>query len=150
MKFYQRQSGYANEIERVLKELRLTVSLIKECHTRDLIAGVSRRELLAFYQGVYFTLVHQLKDKLLQLVHLMTEDVVPKNPTIENNIKLSNLLQKKATILREIGIEEELVKWEQDNANSKIAVVLRKRTHHHHHISGLIYDIDYLRLGLSD
>ncbi len=150
LRFLQRQSEYANEIERVIKELRLTVSLIEECQTRGLVAGISRQELLAYYQGVFLALVHQIKDKIVQLVHLMTEEAIPEKPSIENDVSVADLLRKKTKKLQDIGIEEEMKQWEQDNASSKIAVVLRKRTHHHHRISGLRYDKDFLNLGFTD
>ena len=150
LRYLQRQFEYANEIDRVLKELRLTTFLIKECRVAGVPTGVNRQELLAYYQGVFLTLVHQMKDKVLQLVHMMTEEIVPEKPAIENDIKLSNLLNKKQKILRTIGIEEEIKNWDQENPISKIAVALRKRTHHHHRVSGLRYDKDFLNLGFTD
>ena len=80
--FLQRQSEYTSEIERVLKELRLTTSLIRECKDRNQVAGMSKQELLAYYQGVFFMLVHQIKDKIIQLVYLMTEETVPDKPAM--------------------------------------------------------------------
>lgn len=150
LRFLQRQTEYANEIERVLKELRLTTALIKGCQGVELVTGINRQELVAYYQGVFLTLVHQIKDKIVQLMHLMTEEAVPKKPSIENDVSVADLLRKKTKKLQDIGIEEEIKQWKQDNASSKIAVVLRKRTHYHHRISGLRYNKDYLNLGLTD
>jgi len=150
LRFLQRQSEYASEIERVLKELRLTVSLIKECQTTELVAGISRQELLAYYQGIFLALVHQMKDKVMLLVHLITEEAIPKNPAMEEDISVANLLRRKTQHLQTIGIEDDIKQWEQNNASSKIAVALRKRRHHHHLISRLRYDKDYLNLGLTD
>lgn len=150
LRFLQRQSEYASEIERVLKELRLTTSLIKECRDREPTEGMSRQELLAFYQGVFLNLVHQVKDKVIQLLHLMTEKTIPDKPAMENDVSVSDLLRRKSKQLQDIGIEEAIKQWEQGDEASKIAVALRKRTHHHHRISGLRYDKDYLNLGLTD
>lgn len=150
LRFLQRQSEYANEIERVLKELRLTAALIKGCQNAELATRISRQELLAYYQGIFLTLVHQMKDKVMQLVHLITEESIPEKPAIENDVSVANLLRRKTKQLQTIGIEENIKQWEQDNTSSKIAVALRKRTHHHHRISGLRYDKDYLNLGLTD
>lgn len=150
LRFLQRQSEYANEIERVLKELRLTTALIKGCQNAELAAGISRQELLAYYQGIFLTLVHQMKDKVVQLVHLITEENMSEKPAIENDVSVADLLRKKTKQLQTIGIEEDIKQWEQDSTSSKIAVALRKRTHHHHRISGLRYDKDYLNLGLTD
>jgi len=148
--FLQRQSQYVTEIDRVLKELRLTVSLIKGCRIVDVPEGVSRQELLAYYQGNFLTLVHQMKDKILQIVHLITEEAIPEKPSVEKDVSISDLLQKKQKALREIGIEEDIRQWEQENPTSGIAVALRKRTHHHHRVSGLRYDKDFLNLGFTD
>lgn len=150
LRFLQRQSQYVSEIERVLKELRLTTSLIKECRTGVVPDGVTRQELLAYYQGNFLNLVHQMKDKIAQLVHLITEQTIPDKPFIEKDISIAELLQKKQPTLKSMGIEVEIKQWEQDNPTSKIAVVLRKRTHHHHRVSGLIYDKDFLNLGFTD
>lgn len=150
LRFLQRQSEYVSEIERVMKELSLTVLLIKESKHKEPMNEVSRQELLAFYQGIFFTLVHQMKDKIIQLVHLMTEETVPKNPAMEKDVSVSDLLRRRKQELKSIGIEELIKKWEQTNEESKIAVVLRKRTHHHHRISRLKYDKDYLNLRLTD
>lgn len=150
LRFLQRQSQYVTEIERVLKELRLTVLLIKGCRTVELPTGVLRQELLAYYQGNFLTLVHQMKDKVLQIVHLITETTIPEKPSIEKDISISDLLQKKQKALQEIGIEEDIKQWEQENPTSGIAVALRKRTHHHHRVSGLRYDKDFLNLGFTD
>lgn len=150
LRFLERQSEYANEIERVLKEIRLTAALIKECQTREPVVGISRHELLAYYQGVLLALVHQIKDKIVQLVHLMTEETVPDKPSIEKDVSVADLLRKKQQMLRGIGIEEEIKQWEQENPSSKIAVALRKRTHHHHRISGLRYDKDFVNLGFTE
>lgn len=150
LKFLQRQSQYVGEIERVLKELRLTTTLIKECRTMAVPAGVSKQELLAYYQGNFLTLVHQMKDKVLQLVYLMTEGTVPEKPSIENDVSVFDLLHKKQEDLKTIGIEDEIKEWEQNSPTGGIAVALRKRTHHHHRVSGLKYDQDFLNLGFTD
>jgi predicted nucleotidyltransferase len=99
---------------------------------------------------VFFALVHQIKDKLIQLIHLITEEIVPEKPAIERDISVSNLLRRKTKQLQKMKIENDIEQWKQDNKNSKIAVVLRKRTQHHHRISRLKYDKDYLNLGLTN
>lgn len=150
LSFLQRQSQYVGEIERVFKELSLTVSLIKGCKTAELPEGVTRQELLAYYQGNFLTLVHQMKDKIMQIVNLITETTIPEKPSKESDISVTDLLKKKEAILDTIGIKEAIKEWEQDSSTSGIAVALRKRTHHHHRVSGLRYDKDYLNLGFTD
>ena len=106
--FLQRQSQYVNEIERVLKELKLTVSLIRNSKGGEVPEEVSRQELLAYHQGNFLTLVHQMKDKIIQLVHLMTETTIPDKPSIEYDMPLADLLRRKRQLLQEIGEERVL------------------------------------------
>ena len=148
----QRQSEYTNEIERVLKELRLTTQFIAETKGNKLSEriGINKQELLAYYQGIFLSLVHQMKDKVMQLIYLMTEETVPEKPAMEKNVTVADLLKKKQDILKKIGIEDEIKQWEQENPSSKIAVALRKRTHYHHRVSSLRYDNDFLKLGFTD
>lgn len=148
--FLQRQSQYVNEIERVLKELKLTVSLIRNSKGGEVPEEVSRQELLAYHQGNFLTLVHQMKDKIIQLVHLMTETTIPDKPSIEYDMPLADLLRRKQQLLQEIGIEEAVKQWGQEHPTSGIAVALRKRTHHHHRVSGLRYDEDFINLNFTD
>ena len=150
LKHLQRQNQYASEIERVFKELRLTVLLIEECQTREIVTGVKRQELVVYYQGAFFNLVHQLKDKILQLVNLIIEEDTPKGPLRERGIKLNKFLKEKENILKSIGIFKELEQWDENNETSRIAVVLRKRTQHHHRVSKLRYDKDFLNLNFTD
>lgn len=150
LRFLQRHSQYVNEIVRVLKELRLTTALIKECRTGAVMPGVTRQEMLIYHQGVFLHLVHQMKDKVMQLVNLMTEEAVPEKPAGEGDIPVSDLLKKKGEILKKIGIENEIREWEQENPKSKIAVALRKRTAYQHRVSGLGYNPDFLNLGFTD
>lgn len=150
LKFLQRQSQYVLEIDRVLKELRLTVSLIKSCRSCEVPDGFSRQGLLVYYQGIFLTLVHQIKDKLTQLVNLMTEETIPQKPTNDNKISVSKLLNRKEKEIQNIGIKEEIGQWDDENPNGGIAVVLRKRTFHHHKISGLRYNEDFSNLDFTD
>ena len=99
----------------MLKELRLTTSLIKECQGIELVAGISRQELLAYYQGIFLTLVHQMKDKIMQLVHLIMEETIPEKPAIEKDISVVDLLRRKTKQLQTIRIEENVKQWEQKN-----------------------------------
>lgn len=148
-RFLTRQWEYASEVERVLKELRLTKLLIRECSTGNVPHEVSRQELLVYYQGIFLNLVHQIKDKIMQLVHLMTEESIPKRLLWEDPIKVSSLLKNKQKKLQEIGIEKQIEEWDE-NSNCKIAYTLKKRTTHHHKVSSLKYNENFSRLNLTE
>lgn len=150
LRFLQRQSEYANEIERVLKELRITVGYIRDCRTKELPTDATRQELLAYYQGIFLTLVHQMKDKITLLINLMTEVDIPEKPDKENDISVLKLLQKKEGPLKSMRIYEEVARWDQNHKSSKIAVALRIRTSYHHRISTLRHNKHYQNLNLTD
>lgn len=151
--FFQRQSEYATEIPRVLEELNLTVSLIVEIKNKtdkELPASTNHQKLLLYYQGSFFNLVHQMKDKILQLVNLMTEETVPEKPDRESDVSLRDLFHKKGERLSDLGIRCPLELWNQEDPDSPIAVVLRRRTTHHHKISRLGYNEDVQKLQLVE
>lgn len=153
LRFLQRQSEYATEIARVLEELNLTVSLIvevKDKTDKELPASTNRQKLLLYYQGSFFNLVHQMKDKILQLVNLMTEETVPEKPDRESDVSLRDLFEKKGGRLSDLGIKRPLELWDQEDPDSPIAVVLRRRTTHHHKISRLRYNEDVQNLQLVE
>lgn len=150
LRFLQRHTQYISEIVRVLKELRITAALIKECRTAEVMAGATCQEMLIYHQGVFLHLVHQMKDKVMQLINLMTEEKVPDKPTDEGDIPVSKLQEKKGEIIKKIGIENEVNEWREDDTSSKIAVALRKRTAYQHRVSGLGYNQDFLNLGFTD
>jgi len=149
LRYFQRHSQYIQEIERVLKELHVTTALIRNSRTAA-VDGMTKQEMLIYYQGILFGLVHQMKDKVMQLVHLMTEEKTPEKPGEEDYIKVAKLLQRKLKIFKEIGIEAEVSEWDEKHPTSKIAAVLRKRTAHEHRVTGLVYNKDFLNLNFTD
>ncbi|OHB91753.1 MAG: hypothetical protein A3G17_08890 [Planctomycetes bacterium RIFCSPLOWO2_12_FULL_50_35] len=148
LRFLERQWEYALEIERVLKELHITVNLVADLKSRTEkeVCGTSREDLLIYYEGSFFNLVHQMKDKILQLVNTVTEDTVPEKPTEQDDVKLKDLLEKKEKKISGLGIRTELELWDQQNHKSCVAVVLRKRTTHHHRVSQSPYNQNVLNL----
>ncbi len=152
LRFLERQMEYAMEVDRVLSELKITVKLIADlkdnCEVK--ISETTPKDLLVYYQGAFFSLVHQMKDKILQLVNLMTEKKIPDKPTKEKDISLRNILKNKSGIIDNLGIRKKLVFWQQENPKSSVAVVLRKRTEYHHKISRLRYNKDVLNLGFVE
>ena len=136
--FLQKRSRYAHEVDRVIDELRMTVSLMEHIPGNFQIQELSAKEenLLLYFQGIFFDLIHQLKDKLLQLVYLLTFDAVPDTPYQETDVSLSDLLRRRHDKLKAHDLEHLLQAWSQDSS-SGIGVVLRKRTIHHHRVSSL-------------
>lgn len=152
LRFLQRHSEYISEIDRILRELRLTLTLIRTVAKNSLHEeiGVTRHDMVIYFQGVFLNLVHQTKDRIVQLVHLITENEIPMKPTKEKDISVSQLLKNKKETLEKIGIYSEIADWDQDNSVGAIPVALRKRTDYHHRISSLRYNSDYLNLGFTE
>jgi hypothetical protein len=92
-----------------------------------------------------------MKDKVLTLIDLLTENEIPKKPSMEDeNPSLKDLLTKKAEALDAIGIKGLLSMWDQQNKSTGVGVVLGKRTMHHHRVSQLQYNEDILNLKFVD
>jgi len=136
--FLQKRSRYAQEIDRVIEELRITLSLMEHIPGKFQVQELSAKEenLLLYFQGIFFDLIHQLKDKLLQLVYLLTFETVPDTLYEEKDVSLSDLLRWRRDKLKEYCLEHLLQVWSQDST-SGIGVVLRKRTMYHHRLSSL-------------
>jgi len=136
--FLRRRSQYAQEINRVIQELRITLSLMEHIPSTFQVQNLSAKEedLLLYFQGIFFDLIHQLKDKLLQLVYLLTFETIPDTLYEEKDISLSDLLRRRRDKLKEYDLEHLLQLWSQDST-SGIGVVLRKRTIYHHRLSSL-------------
>ena len=136
--FLQKRSRYAQEVDRVIDELRITVSLMEHIPGKFQVQDLSAKEenLLLYFQGIFFDLIHQVKDKLLQLVYLLTFDTVPDTPYEEKDVTLSDLLRRRHETLKAYDLEHLLRVWSQDSS-SGIGVVLRKRTIYHHGVSSL-------------
>jgi predicted nucleotidyltransferase len=136
--FLQKRSQYAHEVGRVIDELRMTVSLMEHIPGNFQIQDLSAKEetLLLYFQGIFFDLTHQLKDKLLQLIHLLTFDTVPDTPYEGKDVSLADLLRRRHEKLKAYELEQLLRLWGQDST-SGIGVVLRKRTIYHHRVSSL-------------
>ena len=91
---------------------------------------------MLYFQGIFFDLIHQLKDKLLQLVYRLTFDALPDTSFQDKDVSLADLLRWRHERLRAYDLEPLLQIWSQEST-SGIGVVLRKRTVYHHRISSL-------------
>jgi predicted nucleotidyltransferase len=152
----QRRHSYAGEIQRVLNELKLTTELLQEVDAQKQIRDKVHEpeEVINYYSGIYFGLVHQLKDKLLRLIlHMLDEGPWSKPYDEPDTVKVSKILNKHAEALGRIGILDSIEKW-QEGSDGAIAIVLKRRTQHHHFRSRLqlakeFQDIQTSRLMLA-
>ena len=152
LRFLQRQSEYANEIVRILQEMSLTLHFTSHLteNPTEKVGDVGAKDLVCYYQGVFLTLVHQMKDKLIQLVDLMTEQEAPEDLNQKKKFSLARLLQRKGQAIDSIGIGSELSQWNQEDPSSGISVALRRRTAHHHNEEPFGHLMDIARYGTAD
>ena len=139
----QKRHSYSVDLEQVLNELKMT---------RDFIIGIDRsqqnknkyvpEEIINYYTGIFLNHVHQIKDKLFQLVYLMIADKPFNKIYKEKKIKVAKFVRDNKDILKIMGIDEHLIEWQEEN-NTAISVALRKRTRHHHYLSPLTFNMVY-------
>lgn len=150
----RKRFSYANDLERVLSELNLTTSLLEKVTPESFLEIEDRRyqpeELINYYAGIFFDQVHQIKDKLLNLIMVMEAD--DKSPKAYNEMnakfKVSRVLKQKEELFKKIGIYEEVKKWDEDSG-SIFGQVLKKRSLHHHYLGRLQLNFDFQRIKMS-
>ncbi len=145
----QRRQQYSSELERVLKETRLTNALLSEVSKSTTSPeGYYPEDLIQYYNGVFLNQVHQLKDKLLRLIDRLlivpedVEDSLKKDP---KEVKYLKFISKYEQKLKEIGISELVKVWGKGSIN----VVLQRRTQHHHFVSRLPLNDSFQKIQMS-
>jgi hypothetical protein len=152
----QKQWQYANEILRIISELKLTVWLLDNLPPEENIRGIDLgpEDAILYYEGIFPELAHQLKDKIFGLVELLL-GIHP------NTQKTGKRLKKILEQARKIGVslETELGAWhaeeEKQGIKEMIKGVLTVRTHHHHYLSKIplnefYQDVKISRIFLQD
>ena len=150
----QKRHSYVTDLERVLSELKMTNLLIDEIGSNDLkkfgAITYEPEEIINYYSGIFFDHVHQIKDKLLHLIALMTAKGPFSKPynDLNDDKTVSKFMNKNSETLKKIGIFEILEKWYEESG-SNISVVLKKRTHHHHNLSRLQLNHEFQNIKMS-
>lgn len=145
---WSRISEYAFDIERIKKELDLSLSLIKDPPEENFLEAhnIPIEDYLMYHQGYFLELVHQLKEKLFRLIDaLATEGKYGEEE--EREVKIKTLI-KKVESLKISGLSVLLKVWEQES-RSPIGVVLKRRTKYHHFRNKLILNPDFINVKLN-
>jgi predicted nucleotidyltransferase len=141
---------YSSELIRVLDELQLIAYLISEIDEAKQFKHKTHEpeELINYYSGIFFGLVHQIKDKLMRLIDFMAAVESQKRPYQEpEKVSPARLSSKHGELIDKIGIRDEVMEWAEDSPS--IGVVLKKRTKHHHFASRLQLDSDFQNIKMS-
>ncbi len=138
---------YLYDIERIFRELKVSTSFVTHL-PEEIFLGehfISREDYIMYHQGYFLDLVHQLKDKLCQVVKaVVTPDKEYQKKKSERNTKLSGLL-KDRNVKRNPQLLLLLSEWDESNLDSVIAKNLKKRTHYHHYKNPLTNVESYSR-----
>ncbi|HUD05440.1 MAG TPA: nucleotidyltransferase domain-containing protein [Candidatus Saccharimonadales bacterium] len=148
----QSQHTYSSEVIRVLNELKLTTALMAEVEDRKEVGGAvfEPEEVITYYSGVFFDLVHQLKDKLFQLIAAITIDL---NEPLKARYRdlsgkqIQKFLEANQQKLTELDIYDLLAIWRKEDG--PIGITLYRRTQHHHFRSRLQLNHDFQQLKMS-
>lgn len=147
---FKLRQAYAAEIERVINEAKLTIALQEEIDKEKKLGEKTYQpeDIILYYNGIFLGHVHQLKDKIVQLVYLLCLDlkIVPNNLKKEiKEAKVLKVISRHEERLRESGIIEHLQEWTTGN----LKVALDKRTNHHHRVSTLSLNEDLQKIRMS-
>lgn len=155
-KILQKQWQYANEILRIIGELKLTIWQLNHLPSEDELSELEMgpEDTVLYYEGIFPELTHQLKDKMLGLIELL----LGIKPLTKKTGKRVNQILKQA---KEIGIdlETELNAWHARDENRGIKEIIKDvlilRTNHHHYLSRIplnsfYHDVKVSRLFSKD
>lgn len=126
---------YSSEVARVLDDIKFTVGLAKEIQSSITIGEkiYEPEDQVAYYNGVLYTLVHSLKDKVIQLLAVMfSEEQLSKAYEDLKSAKVKKFLDKNKELLKKIEIYENLELW-LDTAKGPIGKTLNRRNDYHHY-----------------
>lgn len=137
-------SQYHADIERILRELKVAVSFVSSSPDDQFLLQhpINLEDYIMYHQGYFLDLVHQLKDKLCQLVNAIITAEKNYSGKDEKETKLKKLLKNKIA-LKVHGLCESLKKWDDDTDSGYISNVLKKRTFYHHFKNPLPNHDDY-------
>jgi hypothetical protein len=137
-------SSYMLDIERILKEIESSISFVEKVPEKDFLLqhNINAEDYVMYHQGYFLDLVHQLKDKLLQLTSaISTFDDDYKDP---REVKFSKF-EKTSIAKRKPEFLKLLNEWNDGINNGTIAIVLKKRTNYHHYKNPLSANQHYIQ-----
>lgn len=153
--YLQSRLDYANEVKRVLVELQRVKSLMKYPYDESFLEteGLSKEDIVIFYQGYFLDLTHQLKDKLIKMCYLLENAVDSSKEFTLKDLKKKvgasdQKLKKYLSVIKSEKLKDLMSKWDADDFSGKsgIQVCLRKRTGHHHFLSSLHQNEDFNKI----
>lgn len=148
---WQTASQYFIDIERILREMKSSVSYVSimpddaflEAHS------VTPEDYVMYHQGYFLDLVHQLKDKLCQLISAV---MTPDDNYSKNNERSAQKIKKIIShkyVERVPKLVEYLQEWDDTAGKGAIAIALKKRTSYHHFKNPLSATEEYMRAKTS-
>ncbi len=131
---WQTASQYLTDIERILQELKTSVSFVSTLpdDTFLLKHSVNSEDYIMYHQGYFLDLVHQLKDKLCQMVKAVVTPEDDYSEKHEKAAELSKILKDKY-VLKIRCLLDYLREWDDGSHQGHISIVLKKRTLYHHY-----------------
>ncbi len=150
-KFQSKCSRYCNDVQNFLDQMKMCIFMLKNLNTVSKAAsekGWDESHFVPFYQGVFTNQLYSIKEKILQLLNLLT-DSKPKEGKHEQKIKIKKLRQRQEII--NMDIDSLLAVWDIDDSKSTsgIKVALRKRVHHQHYIDPFQLNKELLNLKFA-
>lgn len=126
-------SSYLYDMERIILELRTARSFIETLPDDAFLAAhsLTREDYAMYHQGYFLDLVHQLKDKQLQLAHAIISPDPDYSKKRENDVDLKRVLKHPFTA-KIPGLAPLLNEWSEEHCGP-ISIALKKRTQYHHY-----------------
>jgi hypothetical protein len=145
-------SSYIYDVERILSELETARSFVEKLPTEEFLKEYStnHENHIMYHQGYFLDLMHQLKDKLIQLLYAIAVADRKYSKKEERHIDLKKLMKGKL-IVRIKSLKDLLSVWNADLAldpnrpKNPITIALKKRTNYHHYRNPLTNEENYFK-----
>ncbi len=139
---------YTSDIEKIKREMNLAHSLIRNLPNEEYLKEheITSEDYILYHQGYFLELVHQMKDKIIRLLDLLSKikELKPEEP---KEIKIQKVLSR--PIISESKVLCSLIKeWNQESG-TPISFALKKRTDNHHFRSKLHLNSNYQDIKVS-
>ena len=126
-------SSYFYDMERILLGMKMSRSFVDQLPDDAFYTthAINSEDYIMYHHGYFLDLVHQLKDKMCQLLSAITNPDKKYSSKDEKAVKLSKLLNNDR-IKRIPGLVKVLSEWDDSAHKGPISIALKKRTNYHH------------------
>jgi len=140
---------YSSDMEKIIREMDYAYNLIDNLPEEKYLEKlrIAPEDYILYHKGYFLELVHQMKDKVFNLIDAFSKINEKKYEEKKTNVKIGDIIKRD-----KISNHQDLIKlineW-GENAHNPISLLLKKRTKNHHSRSDLHLAPSYQDIKVS-